>query len=173
MMVMVSVMEQAKTHCFKNIVRHAQCQCRPNLPSDSQMKPPAMACEFYLLVAAVCSTLRTLPIKEIFQPMMNLSRRLLTFALFAAIATSVVPAQTASTAKAAPAAAIADANLIDINTATPDQLKALKGVGDAYAKRIVDGRPYTAKNQLTTRGILPTATYNGIKNQIVARAPKK
>jgi len=105
--------------------------------------------------------------------MMNLSRRLLTFALFAAIATSVVPAQTASTAKAAPAAAIADANLIDINTATPDQLKALKGVGDAYAKRIVDGRPYTAKNQLTTRGILPTATYNGIKNQIVARAPKK
>jgi len=140
------------------------------------MNLSAVECEFYLLVAAICSTLRTLPIKEIFQPMMNLSRRLLTFALFAAVATSVVPAQTKSAAKAAapaPAAATADANLIDINTATPDQLKALKGVGDAYAKRIVDGRPYTAKNQLTTRGILPTATYNGIKNQIVARAPKK
>jgi len=105
--------------------------------------------------------------------MMNLSRRLLTFALFAAVATSVVPAQTKPTAKATPAAATADANLIDINTATPDQLKALKGVGDAYAKRIVDGRPYTAKNQLTTRGILPPATYNGIKDQIIARAAKK
>ena len=107
--------------------------------------------------------------------MMNLSRRLLTLALFAAVATSVVPAQTGGAMKAAPAqaAAVADANLIDINTATPDQLKTLKGIGDAYAKRIVDGRPYTAKNQLTTRGILPTATYNGIKNQIVARAAKK
>jgi competence protein ComEA len=175
MMVMVSVMEQAKTHCFKNIVRHAQCQCRPYLPSDSQMKPPAMECEFYLLVDAVCSTLRTLPIKEIFQPMMNLSRRLLTLALFAAVATSVVPAQTGGAMKAAPAqaAAAADANKVDINTATPDQLKALKGIGDAYAQRIVAGRPYTAKNQLSTRGILPAATYNGIKDQIVARAAKK
>ena len=62
---------------------------------------------------------------------------------------------------------------LDINTATPDQLKAISGIGDAYAKRIIDGRPYTAKNQLLTRGILPAATYNKIKDQIIARRPTK
>jgi DNA uptake protein ComE-like DNA-binding protein len=62
---------------------------------------------------------------------------------------------------------------LDINTATPDQLKAISGIGDAYAKRIIDGRPYTAKNQLLTRGILPAATYNKIKDQIIASRPKK
>jgi competence protein ComEA len=62
---------------------------------------------------------------------------------------------------------------LDINTATPDQLKALPGIGDAYTKRIIDGRPYTAKNQLLTRGILPAATYNKIKDQIIANRPKK
>ena len=73
-------------------------------------------------------------------------------------------------AKAAPAAA---AGTIDINTATADQLKAFPGIGDAYSKRIIDGRPYTAKNQLLSRGILPAATYNKIKDQIIATHPKK
>ena len=115
--------------------------------------------------------------------MFSLTRRLLAFTLLVAALT--VPstcafAQAASASKAAagkPSAAktsaVADTDKLDINTATPDQLKALKGVGDAYSKRIIDGRPYTAKNQLTTRGIVPTATYNGIKDLIVARAPKK
>ncbi len=103
-----------------------------------------------------------------------LSRRLLTLALFAGSVVGVVPAQTPAAPKSATAAAAtADAGKLDINTATPDQLKALKGVGDAYSKRIIDGRPYTAKNQLTTRGILPAATYNGIKDLIIAKAPKK
>jgi competence protein ComEA len=62
---------------------------------------------------------------------------------------------------------------LDINTATPDQLKALPGIGDAYTKRIIDGRPYTAKNQLLTRGVLPAATYDKIKDQIIASRPKK
>lgn len=75
--------------------------------------------------------------------------------------------------KAAASPSAATGNKLDINTATPDQLKAFSGIGDAYAKRIIDGRPYTAKNQLVTRGIVPSATYNKIKDQIIASKPKK
>lgn len=60
------------------------------------------------------------------------------------------------------------ADKLDINTATVDQLKALPGIGDAYAAKIVSGRPYTAKNQLTTKGVIPQGTYEKIKEQIVA-----
>ncbi len=101
--------------------------------------------------------------------------RLLSFTLLLSASITPTPAQTAAKTAGATAAtsAAATANLLDINTATPAQLKALKGIGDAYAKRIIDGRPYTAKNQLTTRGILPPAAYDGIRDRIVAHAVKK
>jgi competence protein ComEA len=76
------------------------------------------------------------------------------------------PAQTVSQKIAA------SQSLLDINTATPGQLTVLPGVGDVYAKRIIDGRPYTAKNQLVQRGILPQNTYDKIKDQIIAHRPK-
>ena len=71
-----------------------------------------------------------------------------------------------------PAAADASSK-IDLNTATIDQLKTIPGIGDAYSKRIVDGRPYANKSQLLSKGILPAATYNKIKDQIIATQPKK
>jgi competence protein ComEA len=57
---------------------------------------------------------------------------------------------------------------LDLNTATAAQLRALPGMGDAYVKRIVEGRPYTMKNQLVQKGILPQAAYDRIKERIVA-----
>jgi competence protein ComEA len=109
--------------------------------------------------------------------MNRLSRHLLILALSLFTIAGAAPAQTGAKATTAqPAttqAAVADPNKLDINTASADQLMGLKGIGDAYSKRIIAGRPYTAKNQLTSRGILPAATYNSIKDQIIARAPKK
>ncbi len=101
--------------------------------------------------------------------------RLLALLLCLVPSTGFAVHQTASKVAGATAATSASttANPLDINAATPAQLKALKGVGDAYSKRIIDGRPYTAKNQLVTRGILPQATYDGIKDQIIAHAVKK
>jgi DNA uptake protein ComE-like DNA-binding protein len=66
----------------------------------------------------------------------------------------------------------ASKDLLDINTATPAQLKALPGMGNAYVARVIAGRPYTAKNQLTTRGILPADEYEKIKPLIIAHRPK-
>ncbi len=81
------------------------------------------------------------------------------------MAAPVAPAATAQTKPAAP--------LLDINTATAAQLKALPGIGDAYSDRIIKGRPYAAKNQLTQKGIIPDATYQKIKDMIIAKQPKK
>lgn len=67
----------------------------------------------------------------------------------------------------------AKANLVDINSATKDELTALPGIGDAYSQKIIDGRPYTNKAQLVSKKILPKATYDQVKTQIVAKHTAK
>jgi competence protein ComEA len=61
------------------------------------------------------------------------------------------------------------ADLLDINTATAEQLKALPGIGDAYSDKIIKGRPYHLKEELFQKLILPRSTYERIKYQIVAK----
>ena len=103
--------------------------------------------------------------KKLFGPLVLVFAMLFSTASFAQKASApAAPAQTKPAPKADP---------VDLNTATEDQLKALPGIGDAYSKKIIAGRPYAKKDQLVSKKIVPSATYAKIKDLVIAKQPAK
>ena len=86
---------------------------------------------------------------------------------------SAVATKDAAKGAAADTKAAAKAKLVDINTATEAELKAVPGIGDAYAAKIIAGRPYAKKDQLKSRNIMPVPVYEKTKDLIIAKQPKK
>jgi competence protein ComEA len=74
----------------------------------------------------------------------------------------------AKTEKAASAGKPAG-DLMDINSASVEQLQTLPGIGEAYSKKIVQNRPYKGKDELVRKQVIPQATYDKIKEQIIAK----
>lgn len=58
---------------------------------------------------------------------------------------------------------------VDLNSATKEQLVALPGVGDVYAQKIIDGRPYANKRQLVSKGVVPEGSYKKFEAQVIAK----
>jgi DNA uptake protein ComE-like DNA-binding protein len=92
---------------------------------------------------------------------------LFTIALMSSMA--VAQTSTKTPKPAASPAASAQAQLVDINSASKEELDALPGIGEKYSQKIIDGRPYAKKTDLVKKKVIPQATYNKIQGQIIAK----
>jgi competence protein ComEA len=95
--------------------------------------------------------------------------RLLLVACLAIFGLSLGVARANNHPAASQAKPAASTDLLDINSATKEQLDALPGIGEKYSQKIIDGRPYAKKTDLVRKKIIPQATYNKISSMIIAK----
>ena len=78
----------------------------------------------------------------------------------------------AAVKKETPAKPAAKHELVDLNSATREQLMSVPGIGDTYADKIIAGRPYKSKAELKSKNIVPAATYSKIASHVIAKHTK-
>ncbi len=94
---------------------------------------------------------------------------LLSVGMSASISYANAPKQTPDSGAAMKAQTKSTDKLLDINSATKDELTALPGIGEKYSQKIIDGRPYAKKTDLVRKKVIPQATYNKIASMIIAK----
>src|SRR5262245_52159353 len=94
---------------------------------------------------------------------------IVTALLTISLVSGMAVAQASGSKKAPTATASPSSGLLDINSATKEQLDALPGIGEKYSQAIIDGRPYAKKTDLVKKKIIPQATYNKISSMIIAK----